>query len=216
MTTTTVFSDALDGYIQSSNATYSLARAGSSLAVLNTDVTFGIGQLIFGSYVIFEGFVAFDTSSVPDTDLVSAVNLDVWLVADDSTTDFVIRVKDHNWGTSLTTADWVAGADLSGKTSVTATLNTSTWGAVGAYKTFTGNASLIAMPALKSTDPVCLIIISDREQTGTAPSANEFATLSASEESGTTQDPKLTITHAATTSRVPYSGTPFRVWPRRQ
>lgn len=219
MTVTTVFSGTSDGFIDSSStfANYALARAGTgSLAADTASTTFKVGQSrLNGSDTsnCWEGFISFDTSAITDSDTVSVVTLDLWLVTDVSTTDFTIEARERDWGATLTTADYVAGASLSGLT-LMASISTSGIGATGAYKTLTSQAAFLTATNLK-TGTVYLLVDDSLEVAGTAPSSgvNENVLFSSADNAGTTQDPKLTITHAAAPSAMPLcqSTTP-RVW----
>ncbi len=188
--TTTVFQGiAADGTIESSNATYSTARAGSSLSVQNSTVN----NLVVGQatgYGIDQAFIGFDTSSIPDTDEIISVSLELYLKVDGSTTDFVVEARLHDWGGTLTTADWVAGADLSGKTKL-ATLASSGIGATSAYKAFTSET---AFKANVSKTGTTYIVLCSKEQTdNSAPTANEYLSF---ENADQAEYPKLTVVHA--------------------
>lgn len=207
-TVTTVFSDSTDGYIQGSNPTYSTARAGSSLS--SDDAGNFIRFAQDSGFFVYEGFVSFDTSSIVDTDIVTSVVLDMWLTTDFSTTDSVMQAREYDWGSSVTTADWVAGASL-GVLPLLATLATSGIGATGSYKTFTSQAAFLTATNLK-TGTVRLLLTSDKFVAGTAPTTTERVEFSSSNVSGTTQDPKLTITHASAGSSPFFTSRPNRIW----
>lgn len=216
MTVTTIFADAADGDISSVSAIYSTARSGG---VLTTPVGSAnelvVGQLLFGTYACYESFISFDTSSIPDDDVISDVDLDLWLVTDASTTDFTVRARERDWGASLTTADWVPGASLAGVGNILGDLNSSGIGATGAYKPFTINASYLTNwknAANMKTGTVHLVLYSLRHSNSNVPTGDErlvFSTVAL-------EDPKLTITHAAATHAPPaFQRTTPRVWPMR-
>ncbi|MEU8195245.1 hypothetical protein AB0C10_15840 [Microbispora amethystogenes] len=195
-TVTTVYSSTADGRIESGSSSYSTARAGGTFIVTTSDVTRYIGQWFSGStYYCYQGYVSFDTSAIADTDDVTAVSLAMWLVTDDSVTDFTLEAREKDWGASLTSADWVAGASLSGLT-LMATLNSNGIGATGQYKTFTSQPAFLSATNLK-TGVVYLCLSSSRQRAGNTPSGDEGLQLSMADTSGTTQDPRLTITHQA-------------------
>lgn len=216
-TVTTVFSAAGDGQVLSSDTTYSIARAGSgSLSANTAATTIQIGQRVpAGNFQCYEGFLSFDTSAITDTDVVTVVTLDMWLTTDSSTTDFTLEARDRDWTAGgLTTADYVAGASLSGLTRV-ASLATSGIGATGAYKTYTSDASFLTVTNLK-TGTVALLIHSSRHSGNNSPAGEENVLFSSADETGTTQDPKLTITHNALATAPPvFQRFPARVWRKR-
>lgn len=218
MTVTTVFSGTTDGYINSEDntPTYSLARAGtgSSITADTASTTFEVGQFFSAGldvYRCYEGFLSFDTSAITDTDLVSIITLDVWLVTDSSTTDFTLEARERDWGAALTTADFVAGASLSGLT-LMASISTLGIGATGAYKTLTSQAAFLTATNLK-TGTVYLLLDSSRQVGNNTAAGSESVILSSADNTGTTQDPKLTITHTSSGKAFPpFQRSTPRVW----
>lgn len=212
MTVTTVFSTAIsDGYIQSQNASYALCRAGSSQVVNDTDTEFSVGQLVFGIFVINQGFCRYDTSAISVTDLVSSAVHELFWTSDFTDTNFTMRVRAYDYGSPLFPSDFVPGASISTTGTHVASLAAG-GGSLGTYLTLTN----VALPAnINKGDITSLYYYSLEQENNSAPGGNEFLGFSSADEAGTTQDPKITVTHAATTSRIPYSGTPFRIWPRR-
>lgn len=216
-TVTTVYAGTTDGYISSTTVSddYPGARSGTSLSADTTATTMRVGQLYinakFDTYTCYEAFLSFDTSSIADTDNVDAVALDMWLTTDTSVTDFIVQARERDWGAGLTTADWVAGASLGGLTQM-ATLNSSGIGATGAYKTFTSDTAFLSATGLK-TGTVYLLLCSKEQTDNSAPTTDEYLTFSSADNTGTTQDPKLTITHSAPTKAIlPAASRPQRIW----
>lgn len=216
-TVTTVYADTADGMIQSYSPTYSTARAGGTLTVN----PFGTSTLAFGQshstggagYFCFECYLSFDTSSIADSDIVSAAVLDLWLTTDSSTTDFTGEARQLDWSAGgVTSADWVAGASLGGLT-LMASLASSGIGVTGTYKTFTSEAALQTATGMK-TGTVYLHVSSSRQRNNNQPSSdtNEYLLFSPADAAGTTQDPKLTITHAGLGSTPFFTSRPNRIW----
>lgn len=220
MTVTTVFSGATDGWIDSSDGnsdTYSTARAGGTFTVDTAATTFRAGQSHTAGkvphYNCYEGFLQFDTSAISDSDVVSIITLDLWLTTDGSTTDFTLEARERDWGASLTSGDYVAGASLSGLT-LMASIASSGIGATGAYKTLTSQTAFLTATNLK-TGTVFLLMDSDRQVSNTAPGSttiDESLTFSSADNTGTTQDPKLTITSAPGLARPFSTSKPMRIW----
>lgn len=207
MTTTTVFSDTSDGRIASQSTSYTTARAGGTLTAVTAGANFPVGQSSdfaggVDNYEVNEGFVRFDTSSIPDTDTISAAELSLSLNFDQSTTDFTVEARVSDWGTTLTTADWVAGASLSGLTRV-GTLASSGIGSTGAYKAFTEDGTNLRT-AINVTGDTRLLLCSSRHVAGTSPASGVSETLyfDSADAAGTTKDPKLVITHAAALTAI--------------
>ena len=191
MTTLTAYGIAGDGHANSQNVTYSTARAGSSLTSSTTLIY--VGQV--SGYNCLEGFIAFDTSSIPDDATITQVELSLYLVSDGSDTDFTVQVHPKTWTPSgLTTADYVPGADIAALT-LLASLSSSGIGATGAHKTFTENGSNFRN-AINKTGNTELLLASSRHSSGNVPTGNEYLWF-ASEASyaGTATDPKLVVTY---------------------
>lgn len=214
MTVTTVFASTGDGYIESSNANYSLARSGSNLIADDTATVLRVGQFIFGIYLCDEAFVSFDTSAIPDTDAVSAVTLDTWLTGDLSATDFELRAISRDWGSNVSTLDFVPGSELATLDSGVVASRTTTAGgwAVGVYITWGSQPAFLTVPNLKTgTVRLCLYSF-EQGPNNSAPAGNEVVEFASADTAGTANDPKLTVTHAAVPSRAPAQSFPNRIW----
>ena len=209
MSTLVVYSDTTDGYIYcfsgvaddgeggGSNGTYAAARAGTGspfgAAAAATYATVGQAKVVvtFTEYQVFESFLAFNTSSIPDGDTVSAAVLNLTSYADNSTTDFTLEARLYDWGASLTTADWVTS--LSSQTLLAHRDTASGWTVNTAYDltddAFAANVS--------KTGSTRILLCSDHTTSNTAPTGLEHVTAYSADYTGTTRDPKLTVTYAA-------------------
>lgn len=186
MTTYTIYSSSIDGYILSSAGTYAQNRAGNNLNAFGTATGAYVGQDgSGGADSCYEAFLSFDTSSVVGN--VSSATLSVYGIENGTTTDFTATAALHDYGTSLTTADWVAGASLAALTTV-ATFNTT--GYAASYMAFTEVALASNINQSGSTR---LILYSSRHSGNNNPTGFEYFGFSTSEQSGTSQDPKLVI-----------------------
>ena len=197
MSTLVVYGDAADGFIWSDDLYYSSARSGASEFVFAQPAALQgtIGQIYDGDsgyYGVRESFLSFDTSAI-GTDTVSAAVLRVTSNADASDTDFDIQARLRDWGATLTTADWVAGSSLSGLTSL-ATKTTASGFTAGTAYDFTD----VAMPAnVNKTGTTRMLLCSSRTTGNNEPTGAESVGIYSADESGTTRDPKLTVTYAA-------------------
>lgn len=197
-TVTTVFADASDGYLQSLGDNYVDVQQGlgsGGFVVTTASTAHTIGQSFgSGTYRIYETYLSFDTAAIADSDVVTNVSLQTYLTLDNSTlADFTVMVQQLNWGATLTSADWFDptffGTNL-------ASLDTSGIGSTGAYKTFTAQAAFLSVTNLK-TGTVYLNLASSRSIEDTPPpgTGTEYIQIAATDTAGTTQDPKLVITH---------------------
>jgi hypothetical protein len=201
VTVSTFFSSTADGRIQSQAVTsYSDAREGVGGAVLDTHTDSSqqdlVGQLYNGTtYFCWQLFLDFDTSAIPDTDNIDSVVLSLYGETDDSAQDFIYQARLHDWGGTLTNADYVAGSALSGKT-LLATFNTSGWSTTG-YNDLTSESSFVSN--INKTGVTYIVLSSDRQAGNNAPvnGANERVQCFMADEAGTSKDPKLVVTHSA-------------------
>lgn len=189
MATYVIYADTADAYINSSSTTYSTARSGGgTISANNTNFGMYVGQYFSSptSYV-YEHFLSFDTSSVANTPI--SVTLSVYSQSTDGAT-FTINARAYDWGSSVTTADFVAGASLSALP-LRASRSTASW-PLEQYLDFTTDSSFLTNTA----NPVRLVLASSLTEAGTAPSAPESVSMYPADNTGTTKDPKLTIVTA--------------------
>src|SRR5574337_88007 len=190
MTLITLNPTANSGYLSSTNATYATARSGSTLA--SGTNTLRVGQQKSTDYIVLESFLEFSISGIPAGSTINSVSLQIYLALDGSTTDFTAQVRSHDYGTSLTTGDWIPGANL-GSDTLLATL-ASSGVTVNAYNSFTENGSNF-VSAITIGGTLRIAISSDRTLSGTAPSSAEYFNFAAP--SDATNPAKLVIDYTA-------------------
>lgn len=194
MATLTAYATTGDGYISSNNASYATANSGSGLSADTAGTIATAGQNVSGNYFIWQSFFSFDTSAIPDAATISAASLDLYGQADSSTTDFALRWRIYDWSSGgLTTADWRTAAQLGGLT------------ALGEYNTSGGwtTSGYNAMPAtsptnITKTGTTYVIVYSAEDQSSSAPTNPEYVNFRTTDQTGTTQDPKLTVAYGWT------------------
>lgn len=197
MPTTVVYADVSDGFLTGEDATSIYSAAAASAVLADTVSTLQVGQNfdLSTTYDVYQAFLGFDTSAVTGT-ITSAT-----LALKDSappSTNFTIEARLNDWGTSLTTADWVIPANIGGKTLLASYTTVTGWsGAV--YHDFT-DAAMAAN--VNQTGFTRLLLNSDRHRTAVTPTGNEVAAILAADQAGTTSDPKLTIVTSVTTQDV--------------
>lgn len=204
MAVTTLNATTNHGYIRSQSSTYSNARAGSGTKTAFATAAHLAGQQnVSSTHYHYEAFLEFDTSTITGT--ITSVVLKVYVnsfVADNA---FTLQARLYDFSTSLTTADWVPGADTSGDT-LLATLASGSL-STSAYNSFTD----VAFPAnINTSGKTRFYVTTDNFVAGTPPGGNneEFCWwLSATESNPpqlviTTSDPTgvVTSTLAAVTS----------------
>lgn len=191
MTTYTIFASTSDGYIQQVSTVYATARTGAgSPTAPNGTPAFFVGQNFnAGNYEIFESFVQFDTSVVGSTGTVTSAVLAINGQSSSAATTFTINAYDRDWGSALETADFVSGAAFGGLTLVASFPEASF--SAGAYNSFASEAAFLS--AINKTGDTRLILASSRHIAGSTPTGNEYVSWKSANQSGTSQDPKLTV-----------------------
>lgn len=192
-----------DGYIDSSDASYTNARAGTGTKAANDSAaTSYVGQRLDGSTRhCYEGFLSFDFNAfgdfaggdyrVPDAPAIGIyVNSAPGTTA---ATDFTLNAYWLDWGSSLTTGDWVAGASLTGVTKYSTDAHHAV---LDHYLVLAAVASPQVLNntgpgGINATDFVRAILYSSRHKAGDAPTGNEFLSFAGASTSGTSKDPYL-------------------------
>ncbi|MBA2706336.1 MAG: hypothetical protein H0U59_00845 [Gemmatimonadaceae bacterium] len=148
-----------------------------------------VGQNLTGTptYVITEIFLNFDTSSIPDDATITAVTLRLRLAFDLSTTDFIMRARERDWGDTLEAADWASVYT----DTLLATLDSA--GLAGSYNSFVSQAAFIA--AVNKTGRTRFFIHSSLQESNTAPTGLEFVDFRANEDINGTP-PQLDVTYS--------------------
>lgn len=201
MTVTTIYSDTSDGYANagpsvSFAALRAVATAGFSISVGDTT---RVGIYISSSnYWGYQSFLSFDTSVIPDLDPITGVLLSIWgTVLGAQYSGQVQQARAAGWDGSISTDDWFTGTEFAALP-LLATQPSANF-TVGSYSDFTSEA---AFPAnINVTGATTIVLCTEVYATGSSPgsgtSANWDIRFLSADWAGTTQDPKLTITHGA-------------------
>ncbi len=197
----------VDGYVQNiaSSATMATActtarGAYASGGAGDTGITHTlIGQGIDGGYTklcyLFRTFLLFDTSSLPDSAIITATTMSVYVT---SVVGQVIYIQPYSSSpasnTAITTTDWPSvGSTAYASAILTSSLTTS------AYNGFTFNSTGIAAVSLTGITKTSLRTDYDFGTfTPPADSTQNGANISSADETGTSQDPKLDVTYTST------------------
>jgi len=202
MSTLVVYADTSDGVVNSGSEQpdYATAQLGTYyLTAYSTETMLQGGQAAgntgdpdyIDTYVILLIYESFDTSSIGAGNTVSAATLNLRL-SSAGRASWAVRARMHDWGTSLTTADWVDTQTITGKTLV-AHLDVPT-NITDVSSDFTNDA----FPANINRTGSTRIVLSDTWiDAGQAPTGNETWSIRSADDAGTTRDPKLTVTYAA-------------------
>ena len=189
MATTLIYADTSDGYLRSDNATYSVARAGYNLTVLDTQSLANCGQAYSGGlYYLYELFLSFDTSSVSSPGLAEVKATP----SNQPGGSWNVLAAAYDWGSSIDTGDWQDGTDLAALTPIDAT------GVVGNHG-YPTTLYMHLVPPVDATGWVNaggttrLILWSDDQEADSAPSTIENIIVRSADYSGSTSDPFLRV-----------------------
>lgn len=195
MTVSTFYAASADAGLLCSSATYLTARSGGgSLSTNGAGATCEVGQYKPGAnYYVYEYLCSFDTSAIPDSDVISAAVLSFCSGQDGSTDDFTLEAYAYDWGAAVTTADWVPGASLGGLTKV-ATCPTTSW--TGASATYIDLAEVgsALRDAVDKAGTTRLLLASSQTRLGVANASDEYVKVCTADYAG--RQPRLVVTHA--------------------
>lgn len=191
-TTGTLYPTAGDGYVENSGATYATAQSAGTGNVANyTDTTAGIrNEISGGTYYIGRGFNPFDTSTIGAGATVTAATFSLYGQAKDSTLDDTIRAVQTSQSstTTLATADFDAiGTTSGGDFGLISALSTS------AYNDLNLNAT--GLTWINVTGTTLLGVRTTGDIAASSPANRSYFFVYTSEQTGTTNDPKLVVTY---------------------
>ena len=193
MTTFTIFAETSDGRITSRSAVYSNARAGTGtlIAIDNASQgTFMGNQFVSPNYSVFQGFYDFDTSAIPVSDTIDSATVSLHgttVPVQGDPLNAEMRIKD--WGPTLTTSDFVAGANLSSNTRI-ALFNAGSW-STNVYNDFTSDAAFLT--EIIAGGNTRMFVSSSATRLNITPTAVNRLENFFANEPGTTNDPKLVV-----------------------
>ncbi len=101
------------GYLYCSSSSYASARDGSGTKTERSDTAYMVaGQTeSSGTYICNQAFMQFDTSVVPDDEEITSVRL-TWFPTLTATGNELLEARFVDWGGTIETSDFIAGASL--------------------------------------------------------------------------------------------------------
>lgn len=199
MATLEVVSSTADGALYgASSVSYSTARS-TVTGAFTADELDQIGQYTDGAgyFEVWQTFYAFDTSALTADAIITSAVLSLY--AQGGATVDTLECRLLNWGPTLTTADWTAGADLSGLTLLGSYNTAGGWGNSG-YHDF----SDVAMSAnVNKVGTTYVMVHGAKQRTGVAPSADETSSAAMADNATAAARPVLTITYTLAPKPLP-------------
>jgi hypothetical protein len=194
------------GYLTTTNSDYNTARnSGSPAGTNNGAVVFGQNKNALAVYQLWQGFLTFDLSSVPDGVDLLEVHLKVGSDAvddDHSTQDFTVQARIYNYGT-LNLSDWVPGTSMSALP-LAASYATSNGWTFNQYMTFS-NVGTVLFDAVAAGGTLQLLLTSDRVVAGTTPTTEEY--LGSAVLTSATLKPTLEVVYRTASEPVTFAPT---------
>jgi len=169
-----------DGAVYYYNGTYAQAREGTSASAIEVSTIPGVGQIENYSPgdLVGQAFIAFDTSAlgIPATKVITAVSLQIRGQAGGGLPDspFVIEARLHDWGATMTSADFVPGSSLGSKT-LLATYDVANppddW-LTSSYMTFTSEDAFLS--SINQSGFTRIVLASRNQRLDVAPTGREL------------------------------------------
>lgn len=210
MPTVTIFGDIADADVYGNNTIYSSAAAGSpSNAGFSGPTELGVGQLFSSpTYYSIESFIGFDTSVLTSAALFPSATLSLATATANSVSGN-FNARFYDWGTTVTSVDFVAGSSLSGLTLLASYPAASLQG-VNNYNNFTSQGAFAG--AINKVGFTRMVISSSLHEAGTPPTGTEYVGFRSADTAGTTLDPKLVIVYTLPAAAPPPRHRPTRIW----
>lgn len=185
------FYPAADGYLMSRASNWAAAQAGTgTISAYPSQATMTVGKLRDGDYYVYQAFLGFDTSAIPDGAVVADAILSVVPAVSDGFT-WTLQARAYDWGGSITGADWRTKADWDALTLLAAYAMSGGWSS-GSRKTLAQYGT--NLNAAVNLSGSTRLILASSDWTGIAPSGDSATQLHAAAATGTTNDPRLEVT----------------------
>ena len=185
-----VVSSTTDGYIRYTDPNYAPGYPDTSgTCGINTNSLVGgaIGQAFFPPYYTYRSYLAFDTANIPDNATITSVSLNLTVLGNNTTTDFILRARYFDWQNSLACADWVNTASGT----IDGTYDTS--GLPDQYAAFL--VTFTNFSGINLTGLTQIMLTSDREENDWVPSGREDFVIFSAETPTNLFPPQLNVTY---------------------
>jgi len=169
---------------------YADARAGTDvLRVTTVNLDIGQTKTALPTFFCYNTLISFDTSFLGSSAVIISAVLSLYFDDEQAGQDFTIEAREHDFGDTITTADFVAGADISGKTLVASMLRSAA--TLNQYNALTSDAALLTN--INKTGKTRIVVTSSRFRTGDEPAG--FTERITAQMFSAANPPKLTITY---------------------
>jgi hypothetical protein len=182
-----------DVVIYGADPTYATAR--STSYGYNDTLEYGlVGQIT--SIQVYRVLLVFSTSAIPDTDVISQVNLKATCITNVSDTDFDVQIVKQDW--SAQNPVGAANQEAAYDNCLSATADANIWrGTSGISENTQYTSGNLATDWPSKTGNTYYSLRSSRDKAGTEPSGNEYISIGTQDNATSGYRPLLAITHAA-------------------
>ena len=189
----TVYGSTSDGEIRGYDASvYADARADSDTCDAAGAMPWFGQTRISGAYYVRRVYLDFDTSSLADDAVITAVTLCVTAGTDESTTDFNVQVYRYGWTDTLCDAANREG-NWDGAYGASSTLEGTLQATASGWVSGTAYCLGVDTAGVSKTGDTKYVLVSSRDVDGTAPTGHERVYVWVAEADGTGRDPYVTI-----------------------
>lgn len=190
--TVTIFTDTTKSrHVYKSNAVYLTARNAAVADGVGADTILICGQRLIGDYYLWRLGLLWNTTTIPDTDIITAARIRLYCNVDASDTDFDLTVTDGSAGGKPSDPVVVGDYDRTLYSGNGGTFGTAGL-VVGAYNNIDLNAT--GRGWISKTGITRFMLQSSRDIGANAPGGNEYVRLGDLTTVG--QEPKLEVTHS--------------------
>jgi hypothetical protein len=187
--------DSADVEVYGGPAAYATARSTSTGYI--DDTTMRVGQTRSGTWSVYRALLLFDTSAIPDTDIISQVNLKLTCTDDQSgAADFDVQIAKQDW--SAQNPVDAGNREAAYDNCLAATADDAIWRNTNAISTNTEYTSGNLATAWPSKTGVTYYSLrSSRDYDNNTPGGAEYIAIAAQDHGTAGYRPLLAITHAA-------------------
>jgi hypothetical protein len=182
-----------DGFVRGTNSNYSTARS-TSYAYNSTNAVLFLGQFL--SYQVYRNFLKFDTSSIPDNNTISQVNLKLVCTYDYSATDFDVQIVKQNWSSQDPLSD--TNREAAYDNCLNGTADSSIWRNTSGISLNTQYASgNLDTSWVNKTGYTYYSLRSSRDYGNNTPTGDEYLQIASADNATSSYRPVLTVVHSS-------------------
>lgn len=190
---TDYYGETPDGYIWGQSSSYATAR-GTSYNSDAAGTTALVGQYGPGTFYVDRAYLSFDTSGIADDATIASATLYVCADADNSTTDFLIKVYRYAWASALGGSNREPNYD--GAYGGSATLEGTLRNTADGWSSGTYYNTAVATAGINKTGTSRYTLVSQEDVDNSQPAGSEYVAIRTADYADQSSDPYIAITIA--------------------